>query len=292
MPARALRILGLALLLACSGCGAGEDDGVDRRKAGDVLGDYSLEAASDFQVGTSEFRSRVLLIHFFEAGSDECRAAVAQIRSLWFPHRAAGMSVLGVCPETDREEVLRTAKEWALPYPVFLDPDRRFMREFAPREYPWNVVVGRDGTLLLTEKGSWDRVQDAVNQAIRVKVTGPEHVRVQHVLIAFDGSVPGKEIGRSRERAAKLAAEILGFARSGEEFGKLAREYSADAAPGVYRLANFNVQTDDLLKEAERGTVVQSFGDVAFSLEVGQIGLAEYHPLKSPHGWDVVKRLE
>jgi len=243
MRAQLLSVLGMVILLQSSGC-TREDDSVKRHRVGDILGDYPLEGAGDFRVRTSELRSRVLLIHFFETAS-ECRAQVGRIRSLWFPHRAAGMNVLGVCPETDAKEILRTVKEWRLPYPVFLDPERRFTREFAPRKYPWNVVVGRDGRILLSEKGGWDRVRSAVKEAVSVKVEGPEHLRVQHILIAFEGSIPGKKIERSKEAAAKLAAEVFGRAKGGEDFGELVKKYTSDVLPGVYNLANFNVEIDD-----------------------------------------------
>jgi peroxiredoxin len=291
MRAQRLSILGLAILLQSYGC-TGEDEHEERHKAGDVLEDYPLVGVGDFRVRTDEFRSRVLLIHFFEIDSDECRAQVRQIKSLWFPHRGAGMNVLGVCPETDGTEILRTMKEWKLPYPVFLDPERRFTREFAPRKYPWNVVVGRDGRILLTEKGSWDRVRSAVKEAVQVKVQGPDHVRVQHLLIAFEGSVPGKNIERSKEDAAKLAAEVFERAKGGEDVSGLVKKHTSDVVPGIYSLANFNVEIDDDIEESERGNMVQSFGDVAFSLEVGEIGMTEYHSIKSRFGWHIIKRLE
>jgi len=183
-------------------------------------------------------------------------------------------------------------KEWTLPYPVFLDPEREFTRELAPRKYPWNVVVGRDGRILLTERGSWDRVQSAVKEAIQVNVEGPDHVQVQHLLVAFEGSVPGKRIERSQEDAAKLAAEVFERAKGGEDFSELVKKHTSDVLPGIYNLANFNVEVDDDIEESERGNLVQSFGDVAFSLAVGEIGMAEYHSIKSRFGWHIIKRLE
>jgi len=295
MQPRSLTLLGLALVLQAAGCGkdqdGAEDDGVARHAVGEVLPDLTLDGEG-FRVATSDFRSRVLLIHFFRPDSAECRDAVGRIKSLWFPNRAAGMTVLGVCPDTSAEAIARTVKDWSVPYPVFPDPGRGLAREFAPRTYPWNVVVGRDGTIRLTEKGDWERVEAAVREAIQAKVAGPDHVLVQHVLIAFEGSVPGKTVERSREDAAKLAADVLARAKGGEDFGELVTAYTSDAAPGVYKLANFNVETEDLLDEASRGAVVPSFGDVAFGLAVGEIGMAEYHPLKSPFGWHVIKRLE
>ena len=40
-----------------------------------------------------------------------------------------------------------------------------------------------------------------------------------------------------------------------------------------------------------RETMVPSFGDVAFSLEEGGIGLAPYDEDKSKYGWHIIKRL-
>jgi parvulin-like peptidyl-prolyl isomerase len=41
-----------------------------------------------------------------------------------------------------------------------------------------------------------------------------------------------------------------------------------------------------------RSQVVAKFGDLAFRLEVGEVGLASYHAALSPYGWHVIKRLE
>ena len=202
------------------------------------------------------------------------------------------MSVLGVCPETPAKEIRRTVADWNLPYPVFLDRQRKFTREFAPRKYPWNVVVGRDGRILYTGNEDWAAVQSAVKDAVQVKVEGPDRVCVQHILIAFEGSVPGKKIERSKGDAATLAAGVLKRAKGGEEFGKLLKDYSSDTRYRVHRLTNFGVEPDDDLDESERGIVAQSFGDVAFSLEIGEIGMAEHHPMKSRSGWHIIKRLE
>ena len=42
----------------------------------------------------------------------------------------------------------------------------------------------------------------------------------------------------------------------------------------------------------QRSGMVSSFGDVAFGLDVGEIGMARYHPGNSPYGWHIIKRIE
>jgi len=118
----------------------------------------------------------------------------------------------------------------------------------------------------------------------------PDVVVVQHILIGFKKSVAGKELERTKKEAAALAEELLQRAQAGEEFDALVKEYTDDQYPGVYRLTNFDAP---LMQDShERKSMAANFGAVAFELEVGEVGLAKFHPGNSPYGWHVIKRLE
>ena len=124
------------------------------------------------------------------------------------------------------------------------------------------------------------------------KTAEPAHVQVQHILIGFNGSVPGKMITRSQAEAKKLAAEILKRARKGESFDELVKKYTDDQAPGIYGMSNNGAEPDKAKGEYPRSGMVQSFGDVSFGLKVGKIGIANYDPAKSKFGWHIIKRLK
>ena len=118
----------------------------------------------------------------------------------------------------------------------------------------------------------------------------PEVVVVQHILIGYKGSIRGKEIERTKKEAKALALELLERAKKGEDFAELVQEYTDDRAPGIYKMANKGQP-----RPADgygRDDMAYRFGDVAFSLEIGEIGLAEQHPAGSPYGWHIIKRLE
>lgn len=124
----------------------------------------------------------------------------------------------------------------------------------------------------------------------------PTHITVQHILIAFQGSLPGKSIPRSQQEAEQLAQELLERARSGEDFNELVRTYTDDSPTGIYHMANFGEQTDssdpDPAKHVmPREGMVAAFGDVGFPLKVGEIGMSRYDQQSSPFGWHIVKRL-
>jgi hypothetical protein len=117
-----------------------------------------------------------------------------------------------------------------------------------------------------------------------------EHIKVQHILIAFAGKVPGKNVTRTQDEARVLAAQILERAKKGEDFDELVRTYTDDRAPGIYSLSNSGVTP--AAGEFSRDRMVPAFGEVGFSLAPGEIGMAEYDPSRSPYGWHIIKRLE
>jgi len=125
----------------------------------------------------------------------------------------------------------------------------------------------------------------------------PDFVTVQHILVGFEGSVGDKEINRTKTEAAALAKTLLERAQGGEDFDALVKEYTDDAHPGIYRMANFFSQPDMSPEAVEekifpRSRMVNAFGDVGFPLEVGEIGMANYDPNTSKYGWHIIKRIK
>ena len=118
----------------------------------------------------------------------------------------------------------------------------------------------------------------------------PDVVVVQHILIGFQKTVPGKKIERSKKEAQALADELLRRAQAGEDFDALVRQHTDDQYPGIYRLTNRGVPL--MQGSRARDKMVANFGDVAFELQVGESGLAKYHPGNGPYGWHVIKRIE
>ena len=122
------------------------------------------------------------------------------------------------------------------------------------------------------------------------KKAEPDRVVVQHFLIAFEKSVKGKEIERSKKEAGKLAEELYQRALDGEDFDALVKEYTDDSYPGIMRLTNKGAPLRS--DSRTRDEVVFGFGDMAFTLELGEIGIVNYGFSASPYGWHVIKRLE
>jgi len=120
----------------------------------------------------------------------------------------------------------------------------------------------------------------------------PERVTVQHILIAFKGSIPNVDVTRTEDEAKILAKEIFKRAKKGEDFDALVKEYTDDQHPGIYKMSNIGISPDRGKQEYNRAQMVRAFGDVSFKLKVNEIGLAEYDPEASKYGWHIIKRIE
>ncbi len=120
----------------------------------------------------------------------------------------------------------------------------------------------------------------------------PQHITVQHILISFKGVVPEPKVTRSKQEAEALAKQLFERAKKGEDFDALVKGYTDDQYPGIYNMSNFNVTADSKKPEYSRSQMVTAFGDVGFSLKVGDIGMAVFDPETSKYGWHIIKRLK
>lgn len=99
----------------------------------------------------------------------------------------------------------------------------------------------------------------------------PEARRVRHILIRVEPGASQEEIEQKLDSAKK----ILERARSGEDFGQLAWEYSEDP----YRMKSGD------LGLLHRGRLLQAIDDVVFSLPVG--GISDI--ITTEYGYHIVK---
>ncbi len=74
------------------------------------------------------------------------------------------------------------------------------------------------------------------------------------------------------------ALAIVDRIKSGEKFGKLAKELSIDSG---------SAKRDGNLGYFTKGKMVKQFEEVAFKLQIGQVS----EPVKSEFGYHIIKRL-
>lgn len=154
--------------------------------------------------------------------------------------------------------------------------------------FPFFILSGcKKGNETDVEKSSADKPQKP-----SVTMEEPERVEVQHILVSFQGAIPDENVTRTKTEAETLAKELLARAKAGEDFDALVKEYTDDQHPGIYRMSNIGIAPDTAKQEFSREKMVRAFGDVSFSLNVNEIGMANYDPGASKYGWHIIKRLK
>ncbi len=146
----------------------------------------------------------------------------------------------------------------------------------------WTIIL-----VVTIVAGLWQAAE-----ARRKKPGEPDRVTVQHLLLSFKGAEGSRNSDRSKKETHELAESLLERARAGstEDFDALVKEYTDDRYPGIYVMTNYGTSARG--KERDRDAMVPGFGDVAFSLEVGEVGMAHYHAALSPYGYHLIRRLE
>ncbi|HSC85958.1 MAG TPA: peptidylprolyl isomerase [Polyangiaceae bacterium] len=112
------------------------------------------------------------------------------------------------------------------------------------------------------------------------KPSGPSQIVGSHILVAYKGAQRAAPyVERTRDQARELAEQLRQRALGGEDFAKLAAEFSDDrgSAANGGQLGTFR-----------REQMVGEFSNAAFALEPWQIS----HVVESSYGFHVILRTE
>ncbi|MBI4228913.1 MAG: peptidylprolyl isomerase [Deltaproteobacteria bacterium] len=139
----------------------------------------------------------------------------------------------------------------------------------------WRLQILSQKVIASKLQGKLAVTEDEIEEYYRTNYGSGEkidEVKISHILISPDAA--GGE-----DQAKQRADEIAERAKSGEDFEKLAREYSDDTISAV---------KGGELGYFKRGDLVESLESAAYSTPAGQVG----GPVRSPAGYHIVKVLD
>lgn len=92
-------------------------------EVGRAAPDFRLAALEGEPVQLSQFRGQYVLVNFWASWCGPCRGETPDLVSLSQRTEGRGLVVIGVNQQESRETAAAFASEFAVPYPVLLDPD-------------------------------------------------------------------------------------------------------------------------------------------------------------------------
>lgn len=109
--------------------------------------DFTLRAFMGPNVRLSEHIGQVVVISFWGAGCDGCRAQLQALEGDFDRYRSQGLRVYGVAVTDDRQAALRFARATRVSFPLLRDPAKAVARLYDVDNLPMTVLIDRDGTI-------------------------------------------------------------------------------------------------------------------------------------------------
>lgn len=184
-----------------------------------------------------------------------------------FPNKTSYTDVDSAAKFNALNRMIDTKRRLAAAYDLGLDEDDVVLLEV--RRQNEKMLMNKFYEKMIVDKMVSD---EAIRQAFEKQ---KEEVKASHILIAYAGA-RGSRAKRSKDEAAKLAAEIAQKARAGEDFTALVKKYSDD--PSAKR-------NNGDLGYFTWGRMVPEFQEAAFAMQPGEIS----EPVETSYGFHVIK---
>jgi peroxiredoxin len=127
-----------------------ERDGGDAKAPG-----IKLKDLSGIERSLSEFRGKVVVVHFWATWCEPCKEEFPALGELWRRLGPGGFEVVAVAVDS-RKRVARFVREYGVEFPVLIDQYGGAMRSYRVGMIPVSVVIGRDGMVVGTVLGPRD----------------------------------------------------------------------------------------------------------------------------------------
>ncbi len=117
-------------------------------RVGDVPSRVSLsDLRGNSVVIPSDFKGRVVLLHFWASWCPTCRAEMTTLDSLYGTYGAKGVTPCSIGIGEKRETALAYLKSMTISYPVLLDPDSSTRKPYGIAGIPTTFVLDRGGSI-------------------------------------------------------------------------------------------------------------------------------------------------
>jgi len=99
-------------------------------------------------VAAERYRGKVVVLDFWAAWCKECRDTIPQVTRLAEAFANDGLLVVGVNEGEPAADVMTSARDLGIAYPIALDPELAFADRMGAQSLPMLVVIDRSGAVV------------------------------------------------------------------------------------------------------------------------------------------------
>ncbi|MEE2959320.1 MAG: redoxin domain-containing protein [Myxococcota bacterium] len=126
--------------------------------------DFELKTLGNSNLKLSDTRGRWVLLTFFATWCGPCRSEMPALNKFHQDYHAHGFDVLGISSENNPAALNKFAKQYALQFPVLVDPTGKISSTYQASSIPISFLITPQGTLFGVARGArnWDKMQNLV----------------------------------------------------------------------------------------------------------------------------------
>lgn len=139
---------GAAALLATVACEAAQES-ARAADVGATAPAYAATTLAGDSASLAALRGRAVLLNVWATWCHPCREEIPVLQALHERHAGDGLEVVGVSIDvsSERAAVGEFVQEFAMTYPVWLDPEGRVTNAFPAVGVPATFLIDREGTV-------------------------------------------------------------------------------------------------------------------------------------------------
>ena len=108
---------------------------------------------NESNVRLSEYLGQVVLINFWATWCGPCRQQMPLLDQLHDKYERAGLVLLGINIDEDRDEAIEMAQTLQITYPILFDTRKDVSRAYEVGAMPLTVLIDREGLVRYVAEG-------------------------------------------------------------------------------------------------------------------------------------------
>jgi thiol-disulfide isomerase/thioredoxin len=134
---------------------------------------FALPQRSGGELALADLRGRVVIVDFWASWCAPCRESFPFLDELQRRHHDAGLSVVGINLDEQRDEAERFLRERPVGFQIVYDPEATTPERFGVRTMPSSYVIGRDGKVRAVHSGFRERDRGAFEAEVSAALAEP-----------------------------------------------------------------------------------------------------------------------